>query len=308
MLDQFLAEQYGFGKVTLTPAPRGFIAETYYVDTDSGRYFAKLVKVSRDSQIVEQSLPVLHELHQLGVDHIIYPILTTGGQFSVEIDGKILALFNHVPGEWVFDYPFELYLRLLGQIHQISERIQTPLTREDFSLPFRDELLTALEQVWSGTYAHPAEKDLQQWCIDHRAEIERDFPLMEQAAAELRAQEHTFILTHGDAPGNVLYDGKDIYLVDWDMVLFAPRERDTWFHMGEPQFLPLYRAFVPGYEFDRTAYRFYLYKRYFEDLLGYIEKVLSPESTDEDKRRNVIELYETCAEWLRPPMDADRLA
>jgi hypothetical protein len=67
MLTNALSEQYGLTNVMLTPAPRGFVAETYYMDADEGQYFAKLVKLSQDSESIKRSLPVLKELRQLAV-------------------------------------------------------------------------------------------------------------------------------------------------------------------------------------------------------------------------------------------------
>ncbi|MBK8030202.1 MAG: hypothetical protein IPK17_12000 [Chloroflexi bacterium] len=71
MLDQFIAANYGLTNVRLTPAPRGFVAETYYVDSDSGRYFAKLVRPPFDVPTLAPTLPVLRELRQLGIAQII---------------------------------------------------------------------------------------------------------------------------------------------------------------------------------------------------------------------------------------------
>src|SRR5438105_2166743 len=153
MLSNVLSEQYGLTNPVLTPAPRGFVAETYYVDSDEGRHFAKLVKISDASESIDHSLPVLHELHRLGVERINYPILTVDGQYRVMLGSKLLVLFNYVKGKWVFDYPFEPYARLLGQIHRRSDRIQTPLVRTTFDLPFREVLLRHLERVWTEQFA-----------------------------------------------------------------------------------------------------------------------------------------------------------
>jgi Ser/Thr protein kinase RdoA (MazF antagonist) len=307
MLTQVLSEQYGLTNPTVTPAPRGFIAETYYIDTHQGRCFAKLVKISRDSETISASLPVLLELRQLGIERINTPIPAQDGRLSTIADGKMLVLFNYVAGQWTLDYPFEPYVRLLGQIHQLSDRIQTPLARAAFDLPFRDELLAHLDQMWTGCFNLPQEKALQAWTISHHGEIVRDFAMLEQTASMLKSTEPRFFLTHGDAMGNVLYDGKQVTIVDWDTVLSAPPERDTWFHLHQESFLPLYREFVPGYTFDMTACRYYLYMRYFEDLEGYIDKVLSPESSDAEKTHNFEELVKTCDEWLRPLMEMDRV-
>jgi Ser/Thr protein kinase RdoA (MazF antagonist) len=306
MLLQVLSEQYGLVHPTVTPAPRGFVAETYYVDTHQERYFVKLVKISRDSESITQSLPILLELRRLGIERINAPIVTLDGRYSTVSDGKMLALFTYAEGWWTLDYPLALYVQVLGEIHQLSDRIQTPVVRAAFDLPYRDDLLAHLDSMWTGQFELPQEKALQEWTIAHRGEIVRDFAILERTAATLKSSEQRFILTHGDAMGNVLYDGHQVTIVDWDTMLSAPAERDTWFHLHDAAFLPLYRAYMPGYEFDLTAYRYYLYMRYFEDLEGYIDKVLSPESSDEEKTHNVEELVKTCDEWLRPLMEMDR--
>jgi len=54
---------------------------------------------------------------------------------------------------------------------------------------------------------------------------------------------------------------------------------------------------MPRYEFDSMLYRFYLYKRYFEDTVGFFDKVLLAESSDAQKVHNLHELYQTCDEW-----------
>ena len=113
------------------------------------------------------------------------------------------------------------------------------------------------------------------------------------------------MVTHGDAAGNVLVDGDAVYVVDWDTIRLAPRERDTWFHLHTPGFLALYRAYVPGYTFDMDIYHFYLYWRYFDDLWGFVDKILSPELSDADKTHHMRELVKTCDEWLRPLMERD---
>lgn len=306
MLDQFIAANYGLTHVRLTPAPRGFVAETYYVDSDSGRYFAKLVRPPFDVPTLVPTLPVLRELRQLGIEQIIYPIPTLTGQLSLAFDGGTFILFNRVEGAWVFDFPFEPYVRLLASIHGLSDQIKTPLPRETFELTFMNDLLAVCERLWTGTFAHPQEHALAQWASARRSDLLRDIGIAEAAVKQLQSADLAFILTHGDAPGNILYDGQQVVLVDWDTVLLAPRERDTWFHRDDADFLRLYRQFVPGYDFDPTAYRFYLYKRYLEDALGFFEKILSVESSDAVKAENYRQLLNDCDGWLRPLMESDR--
>ncbi|MBL8118218.1 MAG: phosphotransferase [Anaerolineae bacterium] len=303
MLNPIISLNYGLANVHLSPAPRGFVAETYYVDSDSGRYFAKILKSPLDIQSVLASLPVLHELHQMGIEQITYPILTRDGQFSISLDNRLLVLFNYIEGDWIFDFPFEPYVELLARIHQLSDQIQTPLPHETYDLWFMDDLHAFCQKLWNGSFDHPQEQRTAQWAVERQPVIQHAIMTIQDTAARLQTSHRPFILTHGDAAGNILYDGKQVYLVDWDAIIFAPPERDTWFHRHQHHFLPVYRQFMPDYQFDPTAYRFYLYKRYLEDAVGYFDKILSSESSDAGKKQNFHELVETCDEWLFPLME-----
>jgi spectinomycin phosphotransferase len=268
MLARALVEHYGLADVTLTPAPRGFVAETYYVDSGSGRYFAKLVKIGHDSEILEQSLPVLQALRQLGVEAINYPIPNRDGCLSVVVGVQILVLFNSIAGQTNDHFPLEPYVKVLAQVHQLSDQIQVTLPSETFDLEFKNDLMPQLERLRTGIFDHPQERALQTWVIERYEAILRDLSLLEATIEPLRSASMPTVLTHGDAAGNVVYDGNRLSVIDWDTVLFAPRERDTWFHRHTPGFLELYRVYTPGYELDPTAYRFYLYKRYLEDMVA----------------------------------------
>jgi Ser/Thr protein kinase RdoA (MazF antagonist) len=311
-LAHVLAAEYGIRDATLTLAPRGSVSETYYVDTGNGRYFAKIAKLSQYTEYIERTLPALLELHRLGIEQISYPIPTTDGRLSVRADDLIFVMLNCVEGRWEWRYPtttpaypFEPYVRLLARVHQLSSQVNVPLVRETFDLSYKRYLLPHLDQLQTGTFDNPHEQALQAFINAHRDELLRDIALLDEVQAKMRSAQLPFILTHSDAFGNVLYDGEQVSIVDWDDLMLAPSERDTWFHRTDPAFLPLYRQFVPGYTFDETAYRFYLYKRYLEDVEGAISVILSPDSTDEYKASYVTGLRKSYFVWFRPLLDED---
>jgi hypothetical protein len=83
------------------------------------------------------------------------------------------------------------------------------------------------------------------------------------------------VLTHGDWPFNLMAgaDGA-VRLVDWDELMLAPAERDTWFAGGDQPFWRAYHAGRPGHRECEPATAFYLYGRYFEDLVGSMRVIL----------------------------------
>ncbi|MBZ0297468.1 MAG: aminoglycoside phosphotransferase family protein [Anaerolineae bacterium] len=293
-----LAEHYHLHEVTLTPAARGFVAETYIVQAGEQRYFAKHSRTGRYSRHLSAALPALRELHAQGIDHISYPIPTTDGRLLLTVDERPFFLLNSIAGEWTFDYPFAGYVDLLAQVHRAQ--VQPTPHMEDFSLPFRPSLLAYLDQLWHTTYTHPHDRALQQLMRQDRDWLLTLLAEAEALAARLQPGDH-WRLTHGDAPGNVLKTAQGaLYLVDWDDLLLAPPERDTWFHLESPDFLPLYRQHFPDYQPDWDAYAFYLYLRYFDDLEGFLDLILQPGSSDAHKADALKGLHKDCNGWLKP--------
>jgi spectinomycin phosphotransferase len=304
-LAEIITRHYGFKIDKIMPGPRGFVALTYIIDTPDARYFAKVIKISRYSENIESGLPVLHELREEGIDQINYPVPTSDGRLSVTFDGNMLILYNFIDGEWTFDYNFEAYVALLAKIHQAA--IHTPLIRESFDIStVLNAMRRYLDDLKNSTYTNQHQHKLQEIINTYRHELIDD---MAKAGALIRyLQQSTnipFILTHGDAPGNILKaDSGKLYLIDWDDMMFAPRERDTWFHVGTNQasadFLQIYQRYFPAYQIDARLFAFYLYKRYFEDVEGWCDKILDPETPDDERANHLIHLDKDYLGWLRP--------
>jgi hypothetical protein len=118
---------------------------------------------------------------------------------------------------------------VLGRLHAATEHVPTDLPRrEDFALPSRAALVEALhdlDRTWDfGPFAEPARMLLQ----GRAHELERRLHEYDELAAGVRGSSNSWVITHGEPHrANVIRDPHgDVYLVDWDTTLIAPRERD----------------------------------------------------------------------------------
>ena len=148
-LEFVLAEHYDLSGVTVRPAARGFVAETFEVEHSRGRYFAKIVPVSRYSARFDASLPVLAALARAGITQIPRVFQTIRGSYSVAREDSILALFSHIAGEWTIEYDFEKYVNLIAMIHGRTEDAAVKPKRDNFELPFMASLNEGLRTVLS---------------------------------------------------------------------------------------------------------------------------------------------------------------
>ncbi|WP_344197894.1 phosphotransferase enzyme family protein [Kribbella karoonensis] len=91
------------------------------------------------------------------------------------------------------------------------------------------------------------------------------------------------VVCHGDPHlGNVLVDG-GLHLIDWDDVIFAPREQDLMFMLGGmgdvgPTTDAQREAFLTGYgphSLDEEAVHYYRHVRAYEDVIGWSHQALT---------------------------------
>ena len=306
-VEPLVRRHYGLEPTALRPGERGYVSETWVVETAGDTYFAKLIPISRYLTNIVAALPVQKELHDGGLRDMSYPIPTRDGALSATLDTHILVVNNFIDAEWTFDYPFEPFVGLIARLHQAT--VHSPIEPETFEDPTVPGFEPRLDALLNGRSDNPSQLELQQEVAPIRASLEAGLTRFRSLIQDIRASaQPPMVVTHHDAPGNVLKDAAGrIYLVDWDDVMLAPRERDTWFHLTTPRdretFLPLYRRTFPNYAVDERMYAYYTLARYFEDIEGHIERVLAPETTDEGKAEALGYFRSDCA-WLAEPVQA----
>jgi spectinomycin phosphotransferase len=317
-----LRREYGIEAASMVDAPRGFVADTFDVRaTDGRRFFVKLLPLWADTDAALRGLPILEELHALGIDTVSRPLRTGADRLSVVVEERPLIIFDFVDGHSgrALDYDVEQYVGLLARIHRSTALVTVSLPHEDFRLPWAEQFEQLFARVLREPPATAPRAAVRQLMEHHRDQVERDWATLAALARACRHASWTPRLTHGDALGDnlIVDDDGRLYLIDWDAPLLAPAERDTWFFLyhAAPStarflggarewaaaFLPRYCEAVPDYRPDPLRYRFYLYMRFFADLLGYLVNIVESPSV-ERQHFNLAELQETCFGWLWPPM------
>jgi spectinomycin phosphotransferase len=98
------------------------------------------------------------------------------------------------------------------------------------------------------------------------------------------------VVCHGDPHlGNVLVNDDGLHLIDWDDVIYAPREQDLMFMLGGmgdvgPTTPAQLNAFLAGYGphiVDEEAIHYYRHVRAFEDVIGWSHQAITgPDELD----------------------------
>ncbi len=252
-----VAEEFGLTLVSAVPVDLGAdpAARLWRATTaDGDEYAVKLTGGGTPAGPL-----VTAQLAARGVPGIVAPLTTRDGRLAAVHDGRRLTV---VP--WVSDQPapaggmrpahWRAYGAVLAAAHAV------PVTDALAGLPWEDHTHAAVG-------AAVRETDRRLRAVDGRADrwtrevatrwrtaaadLARLLAAVDRLGAELRARPAELVVCHGDPHlGNLLLgaDGQ-VWLIDWDDAVLAPRERDLMFVLAGG------RAFAPGGRVDEAVFR-----------------------------------------------------
>lgn len=283
-------------KITqITDAPRGFVAETYFLQTPNSEIFAKIIKAqSRYVDNIESSMYALAEMYQKGFKNTVAPINSIHNKPFYLDQEYMIILFNKINAHSSFTYNKLKYFGLLKQMHSFKpSSFKYSVQKENFKLNFEKELKSNLEMISTDNYMQ------EQLGIDtdYLNNLSKTFLEFKKVIRSCKRISFKGYITHGDAVGNILEDAnQELFLVDWDDLLVAPLERDLWFHDSEKEL----KEFYPNYKPNSHLFKFYVYRRYFDDISGFLDELYDPENSDEKKSKLIQSFKEDIFNWLEP--------
>jgi spectinomycin phosphotransferase len=299
LLISHLQEEYDLRVIESTFLPLGadLGAAVYRVVTDDGTaYFLKLRK-GFDEIIV--TIPLF--LKTQGIQAIIVPFETkSGGRWTDFGDFKMI-LYPFIDGKDGFE--MELtghHRRSLGMslkgIHtaQVPPELKRLIPQETFSPQWRESVKTFQMQVENNAFDDPTAAKLAEFMNSKRDEITRLVERTEQLTSELQSKPLEFVLCHTDIHGgNILIsDNDELYIVDWDNPILAPKERDLMFIGGGID--EIWKSereeavFYEGYgetEINIAALAYYRFERIIEDLVAFCEQLLLTDEGGADREQ-----------------------
>ena len=295
-----LQEEYGLNAAELTFLPLGADIGTavYRVVADDGTaYFLKLRK-GFDEIIV--TVPLF--LKSQGIQEIIAPFETKSKQGWADFGEYKMILYPFIEGKDGFDRELtDHHRRTLGKalkgIHsaQVPAELKTKIPKEAFSPKWRESLKSFQEKVESDTFEDPTAARLAEFMKSKRSEINHLVERAKGLASELQSKPLELVICHTDIHGgNILISERDeLYIVDWDNPLLAPKERDLMFIGGGiDEIWKTSReevVFYEGYgktEINLSALAYYRYERIIEDLAVICEQLLLTDEGGADRERS----------------------
>ena len=295
-----LQEEYELRVAQLTFLPLGADegSAVYRAVADDGlAYFLKLRKGFDEITV---TVPLF--LKSQGVQEIIAPFETKSNQGWADFGEYKLILYPFINGKNGFEMELsDSHKQTLGaalkRIHtvKIPLELKRVIPQETFSPQWRKRVKDLQRQVKTSTFSDPNAARLANFIKSKRNEISHLIKRTEELASELQSQSHELVLCHTDIHGgNILISNKDeLYIVDWDDPILAPKERDLMFIGGGIDEIWKTKreeaVFYEGYgetEINLAALAYYRYERIIEDLVVICEQLLLTDEGGADRERS----------------------
>jgi len=307
----YLNTNYGIAVTALALLPLGadVKASVYKAETHVGpSYFVKL----KHGHHYDISVAILALLQSSGVQQIIPPIKTIGGELMQCVNDFTLTVYPFVDGlngfncnltgdQWV------TLGKVLKQVHEIDVPpiIKDRIRKEAYTPKWRKIVRSLGVHIDGNLTGDETTLKLKTFMKNHMDVINRLVDRAEYFSQEVKEQAPEFVLCHSDIHGgNVLIDGSgSIFVVDWDEPIMAPKERDLMFIGGGVANVwndPLEEDFFyKGYgktDINRIILAYYRHERIVEDIAEYAEALLL--TTSGGQRR--LEMYKQFISLFEP--------
>ncbi|HET6444327.1 MAG TPA: phosphotransferase [candidate division Zixibacteria bacterium] len=293
-----IQSHYGMSTDSVTFLPIGNDSATwvYRVQTNDGRIFFLKIRSSEGFRLASLAVPTF--LCDQGLDHIISPVPTLANKMTVKLNNFTVILYPFIDGNvgahiGLSPQNWQTFGALARRIHscQLPHELLQLVPQETF-IPNRRSIFTELETyIAKQVYKDDVERKTAAFWHARGDEI---CAVAEQAAVlgrRLSRQSNQMVLCHADMhTWNILLDyNQQLWLMDWDEVVLALKERDLMFVVGgiggDGVGLDETATFLEGYgdsEIDIDALAYYRCAWAVQDITEYSQRVFfEPDSSQE---------------------------
>jgi spectinomycin phosphotransferase len=287
-------------EIFFLPLGADFNTAVYRIITNSGTdYFLKL----RRGEFNEASVLVPKYLADQGLKQVILPLTTRTGQLWARLSSFKVILYPYIEGRngievHLSDQHWIEFGATMKRFHSavIPKAITRSVQREIFHSTWRETVKTFLKRIEDDVYEEVVAAEMALFLKSKSSEILKLVERAEYLAFTLQTKPLEYILCHGDIHGwNLIVDKEDaLYVVDWDTLIFAPKERDLMFigsgigDSGRTSFEEE-DLFYQGYgqtNINRDAIAYYRYQRIVQDIGEYCEQIFLSDDGREDRIRS----------------------
>jgi spectinomycin phosphotransferase len=298
LLRACLRDQYDLSPLTLEFLPRGldYDAGVYRVVNEQGT--ASLLKATSRS-LAEASCLVPRYLRDQGIASVVAPIPTSSGALWTRAEEWTVILYPFIDGECSLTGMTNAQWKEVGTIFQRIHQVRLPAS--GFA-SLRMERFDPTEYArWINTFeaqhlqeqsdASASQRALRSSWKAHQSTIHTAVARLQNLAESLQSRTLPYVVCHADLHArNLIRDpsGK-VFVIDWDEVMLAPKERDFIF-LRKPHAEAFFQGYT-GAEVDWSLLTYYLWERVVQDLMYLAHNVCFRGDWTEETRVQVAQTF-----------------
>jgi spectinomycin phosphotransferase len=276
-------------------------AFAYRVETKNQKsYFLKIKKGISNLA----GLFVPRFLKDNGIEQVIAPLPAKPQGLSVKMDEFDLILYPFITGNEAMkvgmtDAQWTEFGTTLKRIHaaKLDGNTLQYVAQESFTPKWSSLAKTLHEQVNTQNYDDPYEKELAIFWKENNEKIQTLIERAEMIGKRLQQNDLDFVLCHADIhTANILIAPENkMFIVDWDDILFAPKERDLMFVPGNSTVETREEHFFfKGYgdvKIDPLVLAYYGYEWCVQEIADFGQRVLLTKDTGESTKKDAVEEF-----------------
>jgi spectinomycin phosphotransferase len=282
-------------KLDSLPGGLDYAASVYRVESDSGLFYL-LKTISR--RHYEPSCLVPLYLNKHGITSVVAPVPNSSGILWTQLADRTVIVYPFIEGESSFTGMTDEQWNKVGSIFKLIHQVTPPaglssLRKEEFDpTQYVRWIRTIEEQFEQSNVGSNMARILRTSWEEHRSTIHTLLNSLVKLAAVLQPRTLTHVICHADLhPANLIRNQSgDVYVIDWDEVMMAPKERDFIF-VREPHA----DAFFQGYgtsNIDIQALTYYRLERVVQDLIECSRNVCLKDSLGEESKADEVKLFQ----------------
>jgi spectinomycin phosphotransferase len=237
-----------------------------------------------------------------GIEQVIAPLPTTSQELWVNVDEFALILYPFITGQEAMKIGMTAaqwteFGATLRRIHEAKLHVNTLqyIMKETFTPKWGSLSKILHEQVSTRNYDDPYQKQLALFWKDKNETIQTLIERAEMIGKCLQQTDLEFVLCHADIhTANILLtQNQDMFIVDWDDTLLAPKERDLMFVIDDDNVLTKKeQLFFKGYgdvEINPLAVAYYRYEWCVQEIGDFGERVFLAKDAGETTKQEAVE-------------------
>ena len=292
-----IEENYRLVVINLLFVQGGEASWGYKVETNNKQSY--FFKIHTSLENYKERFDLTYKLfNSCGIQNITHPLKTSKGELVFHLDKYPCALFNFISGHNASQEELNEKQRfalgeLVGRIHKAKEVIGDFVLKEDFKYGDLDQLLENIEKVPSFIKDEsPYRKKVAQLLLENKEKVLKRINELQAQGDKLRGQSLDFVVCHGEPHNwNTMVDKEgEVFLIDWDDCLFAPKEKDLNMIKGDPLKLEGYRSAVGEFEINEEVIHYYNMEWNISEIEAWSSKILY-ENIDGDQNQHDLELF-----------------